>query len=96
MRQVRFTPEAEDTLAAQIDYLVDRGAVGRAQALKNRVETFLAATLADYPRNGRLITERQLWETWIPQTRLVVWYTFTTDELVAITFWHTSQDREHV
>jgi hypothetical protein len=58
-----------------------------------RVETFLAKTLAEYPRNGCLIVERQLWETWIPRTKLVVWYTFSEAELVVLTFWHTSQDR---
>jgi plasmid stabilization system protein ParE len=93
VRQIRFTPEAEDTLTAQINYLLERGAIGPARTLQNRVETFLA-TMAQYPRNGRHIPERQLWETWIPQTRLVVWYTFTNDELIAITFWHTSQDRK--
>jgi plasmid stabilization system protein ParE len=96
MRQLRFTPEAEQTLAAQISYLIDQGAVGAAETLKTRVESFLATTLAEYPRNGRLIAQRQIWETWIPRTRLVVWYTFTDDVLVVITFWHTSQDRQHV
>ena len=64
-----------------------------AEDLKIRVDEFLSLTLANYPRNGRFIAERDLWETWIPGTKLVVWYTFTDDELVAITFWHTSQNR---
>ncbi len=93
MRQVRLTREAEDALASQIDYLIDRGAVRPAQSLKTRVETFLLGTLTDYPRSGRLL-ERRIWETWIPRTKLVVWYTFDDVELVVITFWHTSQDRQ--
>jgi plasmid stabilization system protein ParE len=93
MRRVRLTPEAEDVLAAQIGFLVDRGAVAPAQALKMRVEMFLSKTLAQFPRNGRHISERELWETWIPRTKLVVWYRFTDLELVVVAVWHTSQDR---
>lgn len=48
MRQIRLTPEAEDALASQVDYLINRGAVGPAQSLKIRIETFLFSTLADY------------------------------------------------
>jgi len=94
MRQVRLTAEAEDALAARLGYLIDQGAVAPAQVLKARVETFLSTTLADYPRSGRWIAERGIWETWIPRTRFVVWYIFDDVELVALTFWHTSQDRE--
>jgi plasmid stabilization system protein ParE len=94
MRQVRFTREAEETFTSQITYLIDQGAVEPARALKMRVEGFLANTLAVHPRNGSLIKLRSMWETWIPGTRLVIWYTFTDEELVIITFWHTSQNRE--
>lgn len=93
MRSVRIAPEAEVALAGQLEHLIARGAAGPAQALKTRVQVFLSATLADYPRTGRFLVERNLWESWIPETRLVVWYTFTDDELTAISFWHTSQDR---
>ena len=93
MRSIRLTPEAEARLADQLDYLIDRGAVGSAQVLKTRVETFPTNTLAFYPRTGRFLSERDLWETWIPGTRLVVWYVFDDNEIAAITFWHRSQDR---
>ena len=72
MSQLRFTPETGETLAGQVGYLIDRGAVGPGQALKTRVETFLTTTLAEYPRQSRLIAERQIWETWISGTKLVV------------------------
>jgi plasmid stabilization system protein ParE len=49
--------------------------------------------LADYPRSGRKIPERELWESWIPGTRLVAWYDFGDDELIVIAIWHTSRDR---
>lgn len=93
MRQVRFTPEAARTLAEQLDYLIGRGALLPAQALKARVEGFVSTTLANYPRNGRYVPQRDLWETWIPRTRLIVWYTFNDDTLVLLAFWHTSQNR---
>ncbi len=93
MRSVRLTPEAEDVLGNQIDYLIVQGAIAPAQALKTRVETFLRDTQATYPRTGRWLPERKLWETWIPGTKLVAWYLFDDSELVVITFWHTSQSR---
>ena len=93
MRTVRFTPEAERTLADQLDYLVVAGAAVAAQASLTRVETFLTQTLAAYPRTGRHIVERDFWETWIPNTRLVAWYLFTDNELTVLALWHTAQDR---
>jgi plasmid stabilization system protein ParE len=94
MRRIIFTPEAEQTLDAQLDYFITHGAAKPAQALKVRVDAFVHGVLAGYPRTGRFISQRNLWETWIPATRLIVWYTFTEDELVLITFWHASQDRQ--
>jgi plasmid stabilization system protein ParE len=73
MRDVRLMPEAERTLAVQLDYLIEQGAVKTAQALKDRVETYLMDTLAAYPRTGKHIAERDIWETWIPGTQLVAW-----------------------
>ena len=93
MRSVRLTLQADDVLANQIDYLIAQGAIAPAQALKARVETFPTQTQAAYPRTGRWLPERQLWETWIPGTKLVAWYLFDDAELVVITFWHTSQSR---
>jgi plasmid stabilization system protein ParE len=93
IRHVRLTREAEDALHAQIDFLIGQGTTKPAQELLTRVETFLAKTLAEYPRNGCLIVEQQLWETWTPRTKLVVWYTFSEAKPVVLTFWHTSQDR---
>jgi len=92
MRRVRLTPEAERTLGAQIDYLMQISP-GAAANLVTRVEQFLTETVALWPRAGRYIPPHDLWETWIPGTRLVVWYVFTEDEIVAVTFWHTAQDR---
>ena len=48
----------------------DRG--GAAQALKGRIDLFVTETLASYPRAGKYIAGRNLWEAWIPPTRLLV------------------------
>lgn len=93
MRLVRLTPEVERTLGDQLDYLVAKHATRAAVSLAERVHRFLATTLAEWPRTGRHIPERDIWESWIPRTNLVAWYRFTDDELVVITFWHTPQDR---
>jgi plasmid stabilization system protein ParE len=93
MRSWRLTPEAERGLAQQIDYLIGAGAPRAAEMLLQRVENFLATTLLAWPRTGHFIPEREIWESWIPRTRIVVWYTFDASELVVIAVWHTSQDR---
>ena len=93
MRTVQLTPEAERALGDQVDYLIANNAPIAADNLAVRVESFLTKTLATYPRTGRHITERDLWETWIPNTRLVAWYVFTDSELTVLAIWHTAQDR---
>ena len=42
---------------------------------------------------GRQVPNRDVWETWVPGTRLVVWYRFTDTELQVIHIWHSAQDR---
>ena len=93
MRRIRLMPEAERTLTAQLDYLLERHATTAAQALKTRVERYLTGSVAQFPRTGKFIGEHGLWETWIPRTRLIVWYSFDDDEVAIITFWHGAQDR---
>lgn len=89
-----MTPEAERTLGSQLDYLVARGANRAATHLAARIERFVSSTLSAFPRTGRYIPERELWESWIPGTRIVAWYVFTDVELVVITFWHSARDRQ--
>ncbi len=93
MRSWVLDPEARANLASQIDYLIDQGAFEAAERLVGRVEAFLADFLCFHPASGRYISERGLWEIWIPRTRLVLWYRFTDRELQVIRIWHTAQDR---
>ena len=86
-------PSAARDLANQLGYLVDQGAGEAADNLEQRLTTFLSTTLAAFPRTGTPLHSRGLWETWVPKTRLVVWYRFTADELQIVRVWHTSQDR---
>ena len=88
-----IAPSARRDLANQLGYLVDQGAARVAVRLERRLTAFLTDTLAAYPRSGTFIGTRYLWETWVPKTRLVVWYRFTADELQIVRVWHTAQDR---
>ena len=88
-----IAPGAARDLASQFGYLVDQGAGDAADRLEKRLTTYLSTTLAAHPRTGTQLHHRGLWETWVPKTRLVVWYRFTADELQIVRVWHTSQDR---
>ena len=94
MRGYQFTHEARAALDGQLDYLISQHAQDAAAALNVSVHAFIRDTLARYPATGRHLADRNLWETWIPKTRLVIWYTFTDDILTVVAVWHTAQDRE--
>ncbi len=94
MRRVVFSHEAQERLEVQIEYLLDRGAPGAARTLRHRVDAFLSNILTRFPGTGAYIQQKDLWESWIPRTRLVVWYRFDDDALQVVTVWHTSQDRQ--
>lgn len=88
-----IAPRARRDLSIQFAYLVDQGAAAAARRLERRLTSFLTKTVARYPRAGTFIAHRDLWETWVPRTRLVVWYRFTSDELQIVRVWHAAQDR---
>jgi plasmid stabilization system protein ParE len=90
---VVLSPEAAQRLEAQIAYLRDAGAVGAAERLRLRVMEYLSKHLSDFPRTGRWLKERDLWEMWIPRTRLVLWYRIESERILVVTVWHTSQNR---
>lgn len=94
MRACRFSPMAERELNVQIDYLLIQGAFRPAEALALRVESFVSRFLIQYPRGGRFISDRDLWEIWIPGTRLVLWYRFTDEDLDVVRVWHVAQNRD--
>ncbi|MGH8432379.1 MAG: type II toxin-antitoxin system RelE/ParE family toxin [Solimonas sp.] len=91
--KVVLSPEATERLEAQIAYLSDVGATAAAERLHARVLSFLLNHLARFPRTGRRLEDRDLWEMSIPRTRLVLWYRIEVDRIEIATVWHTSQDR---
>ena len=91
--KIVIAPSARRDRAHQWGYLIEQGAARAAVRLERRLTAFLTNTLAAYPRTGTYIGVRDLWETWVPKTRLVVWYRFTADELQIVRVWHTAQDR---
>jgi plasmid stabilization system protein ParE len=91
--KVVLSPEAADRLEAQVAYLRDAGAMQAAERLRVRVMDFLSNHLASFPRTGRRLDDRDLWEIWVPRTRLVLWYRIEPERIVIASVWHTSQDR---
>jgi plasmid stabilization system protein ParE len=84
--------QAEADLQAQLDYLLEQGAIDAAERLSAR---FLHDFLTLYPGTGIFLDHRGLWETWLPRTRLVVWYRFTDTEVQVARIWHAAQDRQN-
>lgn len=91
--KVVLSPEAAERLEAQIAYLRNVGAEAAAERLRVRVLSFLSNHLAHFPRTGRRLKHRELWEMWIPRTRLVIWYRIEDEQVEIATVWHTSQNR---
>ena len=90
---IRFDAEAISDLTRQLDYLLEQNAPAAAMALEQRILGFIELTLAVHPRVGTFVRHRGLWETWVPRSRIVIWYRFTDRELQFVRLWHTSQDR---
>ena len=91
--RIVFDPEALSDLEAQLTYLIEQGAASTAIRLESRLVAFIERVLANHPRTGVQVAERGLWESWVPGTRIVIWYRFTRDELQIVRIWHTSRDR---
>jgi plasmid stabilization system protein ParE len=91
--KVVLSPEAAERLEAQVGFLRDAEAFDAAERLRVRVMGFLSNHLARFPRTGRRLKTRDLWEMWIPRTRLVLWYRIEQELIVVATVWHASQDR---
>ena len=94
MRPYIFAPRAQHDLQSQIDHLLQQGAFTPAEDLASRVESFVARFLAVHPKTGVFLAHRNLWESWIPRTNLVLWYRFSDTTLEIARVWHTSQDRQ--
>lgn len=91
--RVVFSAEAVARLEAQLRYLREEYAPDAAERLKDRVLGFVQKHLANFPRTGHELGERDLWEIWVPKTRLVLWYQIQDDALVIVSVWHSAQDR---
>jgi plasmid stabilization system protein ParE len=91
--KIVLSPEAVERLEVQVAYLRSVDAEGAAERLRHRVMHFLSNHLANFPRTGRWLADRGLWEIWIPRTRLVLWYRIEQEAILIATVWHTSQDR---
>ena len=72
-------PEPQRDLARQLQYLIDKRASRAARNLEQPGDMVCRehAWQASSAELARPIDHRDLWETWIPGTRLVLWYRFT-------------------
>lgn len=91
--KITLAPQAAVELESQFNYLIDRGARVAAARLRDRCDTYFEHILARHPRSGKHIQERDIWEVWIPGTRLVVWYRIRQEELQILRIWHSAQNR---
>ncbi len=71
--RIVFDPVAAEELASQIDFLIERHAHQAAASLAARCDAFFENFLSLHPRTGKFIAEKDIWETWMPGTRLIVW-----------------------
>ena len=92
--KITIAPAARRDLERQLNYLIDHNAAAAARRLEQRLVTFIERTLAAYPRVGTFVGHRNVWEVWMPGTRLVLWYRFTRGELQIVRVWHSAQDRD--
>ena len=89
--RIVLDPRVERDLDHQLSYLIGQAT---ARNLERRFAAYIEQTLAMFPRSGHLIADRNIWESWVPRTRLVVWYRFTSDELQIVRVWNSAQDRD--
>ena len=92
--KIVFSPEAVERLEGHVRYIRDAHAPAAADRLRERVLVFIENFLAVYPRTGRKLEQYDLWEIWIPKTKLLLWYQIEGGEVVIISVWHAAQDRE--
>ena len=93
--KVVYTATAQRHIAGQLTYLIDRGASGPAKRLRGRIRSFVTGFLARYPRASRSIPDRDLFETWIPDTPYVLLYRVddANNTLTVLALFHAAQDR---
>jgi plasmid stabilization system protein ParE len=92
--KVAFTPTAVRQIESRIAYLMSQGAGRAAVAARKRIMTFINDFLAGYPRTGRLIPEKGIYEIWIPRTRYIIFYRVEAEDTLRIlALFHSAQDR---
>ena len=91
--KIIVTREAAERLLSQVHYIRDQHAPAAAERLYDRVHQFLDLHLSHFPRLGRKLPDREIWEVRIPKTKLIAWYRIHEDYVAVLTFWHSAQDR---
>ena len=92
---ILYTQTARRHIASQLGYLIDRGATRAAKRLQGRIRFFVTGFLARHPRASRFILEKELYESWIPNTPYVLLYRIDASNktLTVLALFHAAQDR---
>ena len=92
--KVVYSPTAVRQIENQLTYLVSHGAERAAIAARERITSFVTLFLAQHPKTGRFISEKNIYEIWIPRTRFVVLYRLEDDDVLRVlALFHTAQQR---
>ena len=93
--KVVYTTTARRQISAQLTYLVEQGAATTAKRFRVRIQSFVTDFLVRHPRASRYVLERDLFETWIPNTPYVLFYRVDTanNSLTVLALFHAAQDR---
>jgi plasmid stabilization system protein ParE len=87
------TAQANADLREQLVYLAQNDATSAATALEERIATYIETTLARSTSIGHKVPGKNVYEIWIPHTKIVIWYRLHEETLEILRFWHTARNR---
>ena len=94
--KVIIGPTAQRQIDHQLQFSVEKFGLQTAEKNFGRVEFYFAATLANFPRTGRRLSQPNLYESMIARTPFVVIYRIEPehDTVRVLGFYHYAQDRD--
>lgn len=93
--RVVLSARVEADIARQLQYGIDHYGAAVAEKTFARVDTYLTRFLPTYPFTGKLVADRDLYETWIAKTPFIIFYRIDTENAVitVLALFHHAQDR---
>ena len=94
--KVRFTEVAASQFEEQIDCITSHGSSVAARKVKDRILSYIYDFLSTFPRAGRFIKDKAIFETVIPGTNYVLFYRLEEQEILRVlAVFHGAQDRSN-